>query len=90
MIILNVPIEDLIKQYHFKKCKGHYGKSGLYYLCVSRGCDVIFLSEVYLGIQKWEDRDPRIHTRPNCRYSDQRRAIEILIDMANKQKIGLL
>ncbi len=90
MIILKVPIEDLIKQYRFKKCKGDYGKSGLYYLCVSRGCDVIFLSEVYLGIQRWEDRDPRIHARPNCRYRDQQEAIEILIDMANKQMIGLL
>ncbi len=90
MIILKVPIEDFIKQYRFKKCKGDYGKAGLYYLCVARGCEVIFLSEVYFGIHKWEDRDPRIHARPNCRYRDQREAIEILIDMANKQKIGLL
>lgn len=32
------------EKHGFKKCKGEYGKIGCYYLCVSRGVKMIFVS----------------------------------------------
>ena len=81
MIKPTKPIETY-KDYGFKKCKGEYGKNGCYYLCVSRGCKTIFLSKEYVSILDWDDNDPRIHTKPNCRYSDQRTALEIVVELA--------
>ena len=70
------------KDYGFKKCKGEYGKNGCYYLCVARGCKMIFLSKECVSILDWKDKDPRIHTKPNCRYSDQRTALDIVVELA--------
>ena len=81
MIKPTKPVETY-KDYGFKKCKGEYGKNGCYYLCVSRGCKMIFLSKECVSILDWEDRDPRIHTKPNCRYSDQRTALDIVVELA--------
>lgn len=33
------------ERYGFKKCKGEYGRSGCYYLCVARGCQMLFVSK---------------------------------------------
>lgn len=74
------PLEDYEK-YGFRKCKGLYGKNSCYYLCVSRGCQMIFLSPSIINIQPWLDNDPRIHTRPNCRYRDSRTALDIICQM---------
>lgn len=81
MIKPTKPIETY-KDYGFKKCKGEYGKNGCYYLCVVRGCKMIFLSKECVSILDWEDKDPRIHTKPNCRYSDQRTALDIVVELA--------
>lgn len=81
MIKPTKPIETY-KDYGFKKCKGEYGKNGCYYLCVARGCKMIFLSKECVSILDWEDSDPRIHAKPNCRYSDQRTALEIVVELA--------
>lgn len=81
MIKPTKPIETY-KDYGFKKCKGEYGKNGCYYLCVARGCKMIFLSKECVSILDWEDKDPRIHTKPNCRYSDQRTALDIVVELA--------
>lgn len=81
MIKPTKPIETY-KDYGFKKCKGEYGKNGCYYLCVSRGYKMIFLSEEYVSILDWDNNDPRIHSKPNCRYSDQRTALEIVVELA--------
>lgn len=74
------PIETY-KEYGFRKCKGEYGKNDCYYLCVSRGVQMIFLSPSMIDILTWEDGDPRIHSKPNCRYRDSRRALEIICKM---------
>lgn len=81
MIKPTKPIEEY-KKYGFKKCKGEYGKSHCYYLCVSRGCKMIFLSPLSIDIQQWLGNDPRIHDRPNCRYRDSRTALDIICQMA--------
>lgn len=81
MIKPTKPIEEYEK-YGFRKCKGSYGKNGCYYLCVSRGCEIIFISPLLINIISWTDNDSRIHKNPNCRYRDKRTAIEIICEMA--------
>ena len=74
------PIETY-KEYGFKKCKGRYGKNNCYYLCVSKGCEMIFLSPVMITIIPWRDYDQRIHKNPNCRYKDRRTALDIVCEL---------
>ena len=81
MIKPTKPIEEY-KKYGFKKCKGEYGKHDCYYLCVSRGIQMIFLSPSMIDISPWKTDDPRIHSKPNCRYRDIRNALEIICEMA--------
>lgn len=82
-----VPIEEF-KQYGFKFCKGRTAKElGCYYLCVARGKQMIFVSKVCYMINDWDDNDPRIHSRPNCRYKDRRTAMDITYQLI---KDGLL
>ena len=76
-----VPIVDIkeFKKIGFRKCKKPYDKC--YYLCFSRGVQYIFLSPVMIDIAKWEDTDPRIHTRANCRYRDERTALDFMCEL---------
>lgn len=67
--------------YGFKKCKGEYGKNNCYYLCVSEGCEMIFISPVMIDILPWRDDDPRIHKNANCKYKDIRTALDIVCEM---------
>ena len=80
MLKPNVPLKEFEK-YGFKKCKAPY--SECYYLCVSAGSKMVFLSTVMFDIMDWDDNDPRIHKHPNCRYRDQRTAIDILYELIN-------
>lgn len=41
------------EKFGFKKCKGEYGKNGCYYLCVARGCKMLFVSDVCFDVQDW-------------------------------------
>ena len=68
MLVPKVPAKEFVK-YGFKKCKGFKGYDG-YYLCVARGCKVIFITDVLLNVANWQDDDKRIHKRPNCRYRE--------------------
>lgn len=88
MIKPTKPLKEYEK-YGFKKCKGIYGEIGCYYLCVSRGCQIIFLSNLTINIQPWLDDDQRIHTRPNCKYRDSRTALEIICEMATEGLITI-
>lgn len=74
-------MEEFI-EYGFKPCKSPY--KGCYYLCVSRGIKMLFVSESCFMINKWDKNDPRIHKRPNCRYSDKRTVEDILVDLVKK------
>ena len=75
-----VPMKEFEK-IGFKPCKGEYGKTDCYYLCVSRGRQMIFVSTEIYEINDWDDEDPRIHARPNCRYRDWRTALDITYDI---------
>lgn len=69
------------EKFGFKKCRGDYGKLGTYYLCISRGVSMIFVSDFIYAINPWQDGDPRIHKHPNCRYSDRRTALDITYEL---------
>ncbi len=76
-----IPIVDIqeFEKVGFKKCKKPY--DGCYYLCFARGTQYIFLSHVMIDIVKWKDTDPRIHKNANCRYRDNRTALEFLVEL---------
>jgi hypothetical protein len=69
------------EKYGFKRCKGISKENECYYLCVAKGTKMLFVSNVYFGINNWSDNDPRIHKRANCRYSDNRDALDIIYDL---------
>ena len=79
MLVPKVPAKEFVK-YGFKKCKGFKGYDG-YYLCVARGCKVIFITDVLLNVANWQDDDKRIHKRPNCRYRDMRTNLDIIYEL---------
>lgn len=80
MLIPAVKAKEFEK-FGFKKCKGEYGKQGCYYLCVSRGVKMLFVSDVYFGVNDWSDNDPRIHKNANCRYRDNRTCLDIIYEL---------
>lgn len=69
------------EKYGFKHCKGIPKEYDCLYLCISRGCKMIFVSPVMYAINDWKDTDNRIHARPNCRYKDMRDAIDITYEL---------
>ena len=48
-------------KYGFKRCKGIPKQAECYYLCVSRGCKMLFVSDIYFDMMDWNEDDPRIH-----------------------------
>lgn len=69
------------EKYGFKKCKGSAGKSECYYLCIARGCKMLFVSDVLFDVQDWNTNDPRIHSKANCRYRDRCTAADIIYEL---------
>ena len=80
MLTPKVKAKEFAK-YGFKRCKGIPRDSECYYLCVARGCKMIFVSDVCFDINDWEKDDPRIHKDANCRYRDNRTALDILYQL---------
>lgn len=80
MLIPKVEAKEFEK-FGFKKCKGEYGKSGCYYLCVSRGCKMLFVSPKIFDVNEWKRNDPRIHKDANCRYRDHRTYLDIIYEL---------
>lgn len=83
MVNMLVPKVD-IKEFEklgFKQCRKNTKNSNCYYLCVARGCKLIFVSPIGFDIQDWKRDDPRIHKKPNCKFRDNRTAEEILYDL---------
>lgn len=69
------------EKFGFKKCKGVAKDSECYYLCISRGCKMLFVSPVIFCVNDWNNDDTRIHKNANCRYRDQRTYLEIIYDL---------
>ena len=75
------------KKYGFKRCKGTLKESECYYLCVARGCKMLFVSDVCFTVNDWNKDDPRIHKNANCRYRDHRDVLDIVYELI---KSGML
>ena len=69
------------ERFGFKRCKGIPKESECYYLCVSRGRKMLFVSDSYLGVNDWNEDDSRIHKNANCRYRDRRTALDIIYEL---------
>lgn len=68
------------EKFGFKKCKG-MADSECYYLCVSRGCKMLFVSPVVFDVQNWNNDDTRIHKNANCRYRDNRTYLDMIYEL---------
>jgi hypothetical protein len=86
MLRPKVDVEEFEKM-GFKRCRGIAKESRCYYLCVSRGCKMLFVSPVLFDVNEWNDDDTRIHKNANCRYSDARTYLDIIYDLI---KAGML
>ena len=80
MLVPKVKAREFEK-FGFKRCKGIPKESECYYLCIARGCKMLFVSNLYFDVMDWNKSDPRIHTKPNCRYKDQRTALDIIYEL---------
>ena len=69
------------KKFGFKRCKWIPKESECYYLCIARGCKMLFVSDSYFGVNDWDKNDPRIHKDANCRYRDMRTALDIVYEL---------
>jgi hypothetical protein len=83
-----IPLADMeeFEKIGFKRCKKPYNEC--YYLCFSRGIQMIFVSPVMVDIMDWSDNDPRIHENPNCRYRDARTALEFMCEMVKNKMVS--
>ena len=80
MLIPAVEVKEF-ERFGFKPCRGIPRDLQCYYLCVARGREFIFVSPKCFMIENWWKHDSRIHVRPNCKYRDNRTAIDILYDL---------
>lgn len=69
------------ERFGFKRCKGIDKKCECYYLCVSRGAKMLFVSDVMFDVNDWNDDDRRIHKNANCRYRDNRTYLDIIYEL---------
>ena len=69
------------EKFGFKRCKGIPKELNCYYLCVSRGCKMIFVSDICFDVNDWQDNDIRIHKNANCRYRDERTYLDIIYEL---------
>lgn len=74
------------EKYGFKRCKGTAKESECYYLCVARGCKMLFVSNCCFCVNDWKNDDPRIHKNPNCKYRDHRDSLDIIYDFQNGKR----
>lgn len=80
MLKPKVKASEFVK-YGFKRCKGIPKQAECYYLCVSRGYKMLFVSDIYFDMMDWNEDDPRIHKNANCKYRDRRTALDIIYEL---------
>ena len=51
---------------------------------------MIFVSPMIFSINDWWGEDPRIHKRPNCRYRDQRTALDITYELIKADMLEMI
>ena len=69
------------ERFGFKRCKGIPKESECYYLCIARGCKMLFVSDVCFAVNDWNKDDSRIHKNANCKYRDRRTALDIIYEL---------
>ena len=69
------------ERFGFKRCKGIPKEYECYYLCIARGQKMLFVSNVCFDVMNWNKNDPRIHKDVNCRYRDNRTALDIIYEL---------
>lgn len=79
MLVPLKQLKDNPEQYGFKQCKKPY--YNCWYRCFARGVKMMFLSKYMVDIIDWKDDDPRIHSKANCLYRDQRTAEDYLCEL---------
>lgn len=42
---------------------------------------MLFVSNVFFGVNDWRDNDPRIHKDANCSYRDNRTYLDIIYEL---------
>ena len=42
---------------------------------------MLFVSNIYFGVNDWIKDDTRIHKNANCRYSDKRDCLDIVYEL---------
>lgn len=80
MLKPKVDIKEFEK-YGFKHCKGIPKELNCLYLCVANGIKMIFVSPELYAINNWNEEDPRIHKKANCKYRDRRDALDITYEL---------
>lgn len=80
MLIPKVKASEFEK-FGFKRCKGVPKELECYYLCIARGSKMLFVSNVCFDINDWDENDPRIHKKANCRYRDVRTALDVVYEL---------
>ena len=80
MLVPKVKASEFEK-FGFKRCKGIPKEYECYYLCVARGCKMLFVSNVCFDMMNWNKNDTRIHEDANCRYEDNRTALDIIYEL---------
>lgn len=80
MLIPKVKASEFEK-FGFKRCKGVPKELECYYLCIARGSKMLFASNVCFDINDWDENDPRIHKKANCRYRDVRTALDVVYEL---------
>lgn len=80
MLKPKVKASEFVK-YGFKRCRGLPKQTECYYLCIARGRKMLFVSDVYFDVMDWNKDDPRIHKNANCRYRDNRTALDIIYEL---------
>lgn len=78
------------EKFGFKKCNNIDKNHDCYYLCISRGVKMIFISPFIYDINDWVDDDPRIHERPNCKYRDPRTALDITYELIKADMLEMI
>lgn len=78
------------EKFGFKLCKGIPREQQCYYLCISRGCQMLFVNPKVFDWFDWWDDDPRIHKRPNCRYKDPRTALDIIYELIKADMLEMI
>ena len=48
---------------------------------------MLFVSNKCFDVNDWNDDDPRIHKKPNCKYRDKRTYLDIIYELI---KSGML